>query len=193
MYPNALRLLVMSLCLTGSAQASAQDWRSVEVSIVPLRVELNPETRLGKKGSGALCGPSGSWRWRDIELIQDRLMMRLEDRFSRAGYRVRPSVADDFGERQPLADIRIRPRVSALKMRGCRNWSPLTPFGEKREIRGEGAIDVTWEVYSVAEGKIIAAHRVEHPFTFTGAPTMRDAFEQGLIEALEPLLSKAGS
>lgn len=143
------------LCFGAPEEADACIRADQQVSVLPIRVEFGPETKIGRKSSGLICAPGGSWYWRDAVIDPATSKRMVSTALVNAGVPVAVHTGDDFDDHRSLADYRLRGRVMSFSIDACTPWKATSGVLGGRRIRGTAAISILWEVYSATEGRVI--------------------------------------
>lgn len=103
------------------------------------------------RGGFGCIGQLDTLRWRsELNRFDDADFQRIfREEFNKASLVVAGDQTDLFQDTPRAADLQIGALLTDIKMRMCRN--DLTPYNT-----GGGTIDVTWQVYSTSEGKVVA-------------------------------------
>lgn len=133
---------------------SAVSATSESISLLPVKFEISPDQRLGRKTSGLVCAPAGSWHWRDIAVDPQALETAIRDSLSRVGLQISEE-GSEFGEPTLLSNLRLRGRVTEYILNSCAPWKHAQKLMGTRKIRGTGAVTVVWQLYSLSERKVI--------------------------------------
>lgn len=134
-----------------------------EISLMPVKFELTADARLGKKTSGIICGPSGSWYWRDLNIDRETVDAAIRLAFSSVGLKI-ANDGSGFGDAPVLKNYRLRARVQKFLLDACVPWKATGGMLGAKGVRGSGSLTVTWELYSSIDRKIVSTIEVHSEF-----------------------------
>lgn len=171
---GAIAGLVAIMSMSATAFAAPE-----QISLLPLKFEISPDHRLGRKMSGIFCAPAGSWRWRDIVVDQDALESAVRASLTRVGWQITKG-SSGFGESAPLADLRLRGRVTDYALNACIPWKATEKLRSAKSVQGTGRVTVVWELYSATENKVISSEVTNSAFHSLEARDQQSLFVEAL-------------
>lgn len=169
-----------ALLALGSA-AHAETLSCGELSLLPIRTEIEAGARLGRKKIGMICAPGGSWYWKDVGAPRDELEVGLRPAFEDAGVAV-SKASDGFGDAAVPSDRRLRGRVTEFSVDACIPWKAASGLIGGKKIKGDGHIRVIWEIYSASQRQVVWSKDVRSDFRVSQAADMSALFAEAVLE-----------
>jgi S1-C subfamily serine protease len=125
------------------------------VSLARMAADMRPGTAWALEGGGLLCLPMNLLRWRqeDNTIGSDGGFSRIfREELGKVGFKVGGDPTNLFEEGGQASDLQIGALVKDLRMRMC------TPYigADGPASKGSAMMDVEWQIYSVAQGKVLA-------------------------------------
>lgn len=145
------------------------------MSLMPAKLEVGSDTKLGKKSSGVICGPAGNWYGRDLAIDREAVDLAVRDALETGGIRIAGGIAG-FGEPVELARLRLRVRIVGYKLNACIPWKATRDLIGGRGFRGTGRLEAVWELYSADARAVIKSEEVTVDFTKVQADSQSELF-----------------
>ncbi|WP_156442739.1 hypothetical protein [Sphingomonas sp. CCH9-E2] len=147
---------------------------------------MSHDQKIGKKKSGLMCLPAGSWYWKDVGFDAEAEANGIIETLRLQ--RISVQQGAEFGADASSSELRLRASILNFSMDGCVPWALTRGLGGGKPFRGAGSIEVRWELYSAS------LERVVWEFTqrtqLEASPTAkgpRDFFRSGLLTATETM------
>jgi len=184
-----LKAFSLALALTCTQAAWACDASAEGIGILPLRASLAHDQEIGKKKTGLLCVPAGSWYWKDVGFEpaeHDKgIINTLRSRY------LTVQNGAEFGADVSSSELRLRGSILSFSMDACVPWALTRGFAGGKPFRGTGYIEVRWELYSRLKERVVweVTQRSEIN-ALPNAKSAGDFFRAGLLTATEAMVGE---
>ncbi len=185
-YVAVLKGLSLAVGLTCAQISSACDASGKGIGILPLRSSLDQDQKIGKKKTGLLCVPAGSWYWKDVGFEPGAHDQGIIETLRARGVSVQKGA--EFGVGASSSELHLRASVLSFSMDACVPWALTRRVAGGNPFRGSGSIQVRWELYSKSLERVV--WEITQRSELKASPnvkTAQDFFRVGFLTAAEAM------
>lgn len=147
------------------------------------------DQKIGKKRTGLLCVPAGSWYWKDVGFEPAAQDIGIINALRSRGLVVQNGA--EFGADASRSELRLRGSISGFSMDACVPWAATRGLAGGKPFRGTGYIDVRWELYSRSKERVV--WEITQRSEINASPDAKSAggfLRAGLLTATEAMVGE---